>query len=482
MQHSIPDGQNTQDRRVALGVCLAVTVGAVGVYKAIESLVSPALPIIQAELGATRAEVTWVMTGVLLTGPLVTPLISRLADIYDKRKLIMAIMLIVATGTLVSSLSASMQMLIIGQLLQGFGLSMVPLAVGIMKDTQPASVLKFSNSLMISAIYGSTALGMLIAGPIADNYHYTYLFWAPFLALLILIAAAWVLLPPCPSKSKTRPSIDVKGLLLFAVALGTFLIGLTYAPEWGWGSTSFLSICAVSLCSLLAFIWAELTHKDPLVELRVLRSFSVTSGLILMMAAGYVINSFFVSVPMQAQQSLSTGYGLGATATLTSLILVPGVLIGVASPIVNLVERYAGLASASVVGPLIMGVGFWLALESAGSLPLVIISMLCAGLGSGITITQAMNLMVMGVPDDRVGTFTGLNFVAKAIGATTGAQVVGGLLSGASGDASQAPEWSNFVYVFSMGLAICMIAIVCAFIGSRAFNKSYANATTENAA
>jgi len=120
-------------------------------------------------------------------------------------------------------------------------------------------------------------------------------------------------------------------------------------------------------------------------------------------------------------------------------------------------------------------------MESAGSLPIVVASMLCAGFGSGVTITQAMNLMVMGVPDDRVGTFSGLNFVAKAVGATTGAQVVGGLLSTASGDVSQAPEWNHFVYVFSMGLVICMIAMACAFVGGRSFSKSYANAKVERA-
>jgi len=458
---------------VTLGACLAVTVGAVGVYKAIESLVSPALPIIQAELSATRAEITWVMTGVLLTGPLVTPLISRLADIYDKRKLILAVMSIVATGTLVSSLSFSMQMLIIGQLLQGFGLSLVPLAVGILKDTQPAGITKFGNSLMISAIYGSTAIGMLIAGPIADNFHYTYLFWAPFIALLVLISAAWMLLPPCLPQKSISPSIDFKGLILFAIALGAFLIGLTYAPEWGWSSIQFLSLCALSLVSLASFVWTELNHKDPLVELRVLQSFSVAAGLILMVAAGYSINSFFVSVPMQIQQPSDSGYGLGATATLTSFILVPGVLIGVASPVVTLVEKYVGLAAASIMGPLIMCASFWLAIGSAGSLPMVVASMLCAGIGSGVTITQAMNLMVMGVPEDRVGTFSGLNFVAKAIGATTGAQVVGGILSTTADEASQAPDWNRFVYVFSIGFAICLIALVCAYFGSRSVNRSY---------
>lgn len=138
---------------------------------------------------------------------------------------------------------------------------------------------------------------------------------------------------------------------------------------------------------------------------------------------------------------------------------------------VTLIEKYAGLAAASVLGPVIMAAGFWLAIESPGSLPMVVASMLCAGFGSGVTITQAMNLMVMGVPDDRVGTFSGLNFVAKAVGATTGAQVVGDLLSTASGDASQAPEWNHFVYVFAMGLVICIIAMACAYVGSKTFGN-----------
>ncbi|WP_394815728.1 MFS transporter, partial [Clavibacter michiganensis] len=58
---------------------------AVGIYKAIESMASPALPIVQEQLGATRAEIAWVITGVLLTGPIVTPLVGRLGDIYNKR-------------------------------------------------------------------------------------------------------------------------------------------------------------------------------------------------------------------------------------------------------------------------------------------------------------------------------------------------------------------------------------------------------------
>jgi len=68
-----------------------------------------------------------------------------------------------------------------------------------------------------------------------------------------------------------------------------------------------------------------------------------------------------------------------------------------------------------------------------------------------------------------------------AIGFPTHSRASLSLLTTASGDASQAPEWSQFIYVFSMGLVVCL-ALACAFIGSRSFSKSCAQSKTEKAA
>ncbi|WP_237737155.1 MFS transporter [Rhodococcus sp. 21391] len=65
----------------------------------------PALPLIQESLGATEAPIVWVITGVLLTGAVATPLIGRLSDIRDKKSILLAVLAIVAPGTAVSGLS-----------------------------------------------------------------------------------------------------------------------------------------------------------------------------------------------------------------------------------------------------------------------------------------------------------------------------------------------------------------------------------------
>ncbi len=167
-------------------------------------MTSPALPILQAELGASRASIAWVLTGVLLTGPIVTPIVARLGEIWDKRRVLLGVLVIVTIGALVSALSASMPMLIAGQMLQGFGLSTVPLAVGIMRETQSVERTKAGNGIMVGAIFGSTALAMLVSGPIADNLHYSWLFWFPFFLLILIIAAVWWLVPRLAGKHEPR--------------------------------------------------------------------------------------------------------------------------------------------------------------------------------------------------------------------------------------------------------------------------------------
>jgi MFS family permease len=450
---------NHSSARARLGVVLALVVSAVGIFKAIKVLASPALPILQKDLGATRAEITWVLTGVLLTGPIVTPLVARLGDKYDKKKLLLGVLAVVGSGSLVSALSVSMPMLIIGQLLQGVGLSTVPLAVGIMKQTQPESRVKFGNGLLVAVVYASTGVGLLVAGPIVDHLHYSFLFWFPFMVLVAVLALCWALIPPCPSEHETTTRIDLAGAALFGTALAAFLIALTYAPSWGWTSGRFFGLVAVAVVLLVAFVVTELRVGDPLVDIRILASSQVVIASILMIAAGITVNIFFVSIPMQAQQPTSTGYGLGMSGSATSFILAPGVLVGAAAPVVNWVERFAGTKAAALFGPATMAIGFVCATQSAGNTALAVTSMLCVGFGSGVAIGQAMNLVVANVPSERVSTFTGLSWVLNAVGNTTGTQVAGSILSTNAASASQAPNWNAFNGIFLFGLGFSALTV-----------------------
>jgi predicted MFS family arabinose efflux permease len=145
---------------------LVVLALAVFSYSALETMLAPALPLIQQAVGASTPAIAWVFTGVLLSGAVSTPVISRLADTRDKRGVLLGVLIVVCAGTLVAALATSVAVLIVGQLLQGAGLGLVPLGVGIVRDTQPPARMRSANGLIIGVAALSSAVGLLVAGPI----------------------------------------------------------------------------------------------------------------------------------------------------------------------------------------------------------------------------------------------------------------------------------------------------------------------------
>ena len=97
---------------------LAVLALAVFSYSALETMLAPALPLIQQAVGASTPAIAWVLTSVLLSGAVSTPVISRLADTRDKRGVLLGVLIMVCAGTLIAALATSVAVLIVGQLLQ----------------------------------------------------------------------------------------------------------------------------------------------------------------------------------------------------------------------------------------------------------------------------------------------------------------------------------------------------------------------------
>ncbi len=218
----------------------------------------------------------------------------------------------------------------------------------------------------------------------------------------------------------------------------------------------------LALVLFAVFLMVELATADPLVDVRILGSHQVVIASVLMMTAGFTINLFFVMLPMQVQQPVSTGYGLGASGTLTSYLLVPGVLIGTTAPLASWLEARLGRRVATVLPPLLAAVSFAMMTASASRLPIVGAAMLVCGFSCGIGITQALNIVATSVPEERVGAFSGINFVIKAIGSTSGVQIAASILSTDAASASESPSWHAFLTVFAVGGAVSLAAVALA--------------------
>lgn len=128
------EGESHDPARQHYGLTLAVLAVAALAYALMQTMVAPALPEIQRELGVSAASVTWVLTVYLLTASVATPVLGRLGDILGKERVLVWVLMIFALGSAVAALSHSLALLVAGRAIQGAGGAVFPLAFGIIRD------------------------------------------------------------------------------------------------------------------------------------------------------------------------------------------------------------------------------------------------------------------------------------------------------------------------------------------------------------
>src|SRR5690348_9957548 len=122
-------------------------------YAVLSSAVIPALPTLQRELHASETEVTWVLTGFLVSASVGTAIIGRLGDMYGKERLLLWTLLVLAAGTLLAALTDSLAVLIAARVIQGVAGGIFPLSMSIVRDEFPPD--RVAGSIgMISSILG----------------------------------------------------------------------------------------------------------------------------------------------------------------------------------------------------------------------------------------------------------------------------------------------------------------------------------------
>ncbi|MFE5190222.1 MFS transporter [Streptomyces sp. NPDC056628] len=445
--------------RTAIAATLGVVTAALFAYSTLETMLSPALPAIQKAVGASTPAIAWVFTGLLLAGAVSTPLVGRLADIRDKRTVLLCVLAVVALGTLLAALATNVALLTAGQVLQGVGLSLVPLSVGIIRDTQPARRIAAGNGLIVGTAASSTAVGLVIAGPILDVLPYTWLYWIPFAVIVAAFVVAWVVVPSCPPTRRGR--IDSAGAVLLASGLAMLLIGISRSSKVGWGSPLVLSLVVAGVAVLGVFAAVELRTSEPLVDLHLLGTRAVLLTCAVAFVVGFGTFAVFVLVPMLVELPTTTGYGLGGSALSTGLYLVPLGIVGTAvAPLTGRFERAVGTRGVMLTATAAMVAAALVLLAAPGRPWLILLSTALAGLTVGFGLTGAMNIVVATVPEERTASVSGLAFVVKSVGGALGAQLGAVLLAQSTAPGAELPAWSGFRSAFLLAAAVSTAAVL----------------------
>ncbi|GAA0429882.1 MFS transporter [Leifsonia naganoensis] len=440
-------------RRALTLTGLALVVVAVA---ALESFLLPALPHLQKEFGVDAATGALATVAPTVTTVIVTPLAGRFADVFGAKRTLAVLVCLVIAGGLVSAFAPVFGLFVVGQVLQGFGLGILPVSFVVIAAIFDSGSLKVASGVIVAMTVAGAGLGVLVAGPIVENLSRAVLFAAPVAIVIAGAIAFFAARPSLAVAERGAPTrIDWAGSLLLAVALVATVGWLGSLAAAGPFAPVPLVLLIVAVGAVASWIAVERTVAQPMIDVRTLRTRAVggavTVGLFIGAAYGVVV----YLVPQQIAQSPATGYGLGASATETGFFLAAAFGIAViASPLAGVIARRVGTTVVGVVGMGVLAAGALVAAVSTQPIAIVV-ALLFAGIGASSASTAVFASAAGGAGEHEVGVSTALVTIARALGSALATQSVAAIL--ASGAVGGVPDLAGLRVAFLIGAVLAAI-------------------------
>jgi EmrB/QacA subfamily drug resistance transporter len=437
-----------------------------------QTMVVPALPVLQRELGTTTTWATWVLTVFLLVASVATPILGKLGDQYGKARVLVISLSLFLAGCIGCAVAWDIWSLIAFRALAGTGAAVFPLSFAIIRDEFPPEKVGVAIGLVSSVFGVGGGFGIVLSGLIVDHlsWRWLFIFGSIGIALAILLVARFV--PESPVKFPSR--VDVPGAVLLSGGLIAFLVALTEGENWGWTSGRILSLFATAMVLLVLWVLVELRVPEPMVDMRMMARRPVLLTNITALISGFAMFSVFVLVPnfvetprgLPEQWSRLVDYGFSASATEAGLYLLPSALVLLfAGPLAGIIGRHIGFKWPLAIGMLLISVAAaMLALWHDEPWQLVA-SQPVFGIGIGFAFAAMATIIAQAVRPSETGVASGMNTVMRTVGGVIGGQVGAALLTARTIPGTPVPSVDGYEIAFALGSAAALVgAAVAIFI------------------
>ncbi|MFD4124580.1 MFS transporter [Streptomyces globisporus] len=443
--------------RAAVGAlgALAVATGA------LESVVTPTLPLLQRELDMSPAEGALLSIVLLVTGALITPIAGTLGDRYGGKRVVVRLMAVVCAGGLVSALAPNLPVLLLGQVLQGAMVGALPLSFILVRAHLPAGESKVAIGVVSGLFVGGAMAGTLAAGPVAEGLSRHWMFALPTFAVTGATVLVHRLMPH--DQTRRRPDgtgIDWPGLVLLSGTLVTLMLVLGLGADLVAQPLVLLGLVVLLAALGTGWVAVERRAASPMVDLRMLARPAVGKSCVLTFlicvgtsAATYLVPQLF-AVP-------SDTYGFGASATAIGFFLLPGALAAsLAGPVSGIGVRRLGSRAVVTAGVLLMAVGLLGLAAAHTEIWHLVLGKVLVALANGLCVTAMVTRTATSVDLGDTGIATGLVLVTRVIGFAVGVQVTGAILTAGTPSGSKIPAESAFVAGFVLAAAVTALSLL----------------------
>ena len=396
----------------------ATIVIALGLLMAIldSTIVSVVLPQIATAFHTDYQTITWVGTGYFLANAAVIPIVGYLSDRVGGKTMFLLSLVIFTVGSALCVIAPTATWLIIFRILQGLGGgALVPLAMAmIFRLFDPTERAGAIVLLMVPLLLGP-AFGPTLGGYLATNFSWNAIFTINLPIGIVAFALSFLVLRGKAAEASDEPEkkgFDLFGLVLSMGGFSAFVYGITEAGSRGWGNATVIAFLAAGGVLLIACIIVELLVKDPVMEVRLFRSYTFTMANLLQWATVAVLFGSLFLVPFFFEQV----EGLSALSA-GEILITQGLAMAVGLAIGGKLYNKVGPRILSVAGVAIVAISMigFTRLEVTTTGADLQVWLILRGLGLGLVGQSLQTLAVSAVSNQRMAKATSLISATKTV-------------------------------------------------------------------
>jgi MFS family permease len=470
-----------------------------------ETMLIPAIPDLIKDFHVSYSMSSWILTAYLVSGAVMTPIAGKLSDIYGRKKILLIIMVIYAVGVSLAGFAANIYFMLLARAIQGIGMSMFPIAFGIIRDQFPREKISIGQGVITSMFASGAVIGLAVGGIIVQNYgwHTTFFTIIPIAIALLLIIRRLINVDDGDqqqqqgqkqsqivedknireikknteniSDKKSVNQIDVKGAITLATMVTSFLLVLTFIETSGSNTNSgsstqvLVPFLILGIVSFILFVVIEKRAKYPLVDFKLMLNKSILPANLIIMLVGLSMFMVFQTVPILVRNPGPIGFGEDAVST--GKVQLPfAIVLLIFGPTSGFIVSRLGSLKPIMIGSIITAVAFIGLLLFHSTELLVSTNLAILSTGLSLTSVGTMNVIILSTPRQFSGISLGMTLLMRIIGSAIGPALAGMYMQthqsllNIHGIAQYFPSAASFNLIFVSAVLFSIVSIVLTII------------------
>jgi DHA2 family multidrug resistance protein len=393
------------------------------------TIVNVGLPKIMASFGVGLDKIEWVITAYMLAMAVALPTSGWLADKFGYKRLYFIGLFLFTLGSMLCGRSTDENMLIASRVIQGLGAGTIqPLGMAIISREFPPHQRGVALGFWGIAAAASVSFGPLIGGFLIDRFNWPLIFDVNI--PIGIIAMLFTIIIQSEYINRQARKFDIVGFISVTIFLPLTLYALSQGNaatnSAGWHATYILVCAAIAFIALAVFITAELTVKEPLLDLRLLmnHNFGIANIILIIFSLGMFGSTFLLPVYLQNS--------MGYTALQAGSVFLPvGIIQGIMAPISGRISDKLSPKIPLFIGVVLFAFSFYLNsnLSWLTELKFIMLSLYLRGFAMGLMFTALTTVSLLEISREKMAQASAITNSIRQLGGSLGVALLATLLS-----------------------------------------------------